>query len=269
MYLFSNVRLALPSLALLIYFFIQYASIVSTLQVYVGAAEVSKTQATDTCGDIQEFACKNPDTCDKCAGPANGGRCRNNGQDCAAGDYCPNVPGHCIENTFCEPGRHSMPVNGQPKHFKCLSVTGLQPQEVIVIYRNNDYTGDACVVNADGAWAAPGDQLSNSVDTTPSGGQFPACRKAGQAAAAQTIIPVGAAVNAGTSATGGTCPISGDAGSATCTQNADVFPVTNHTYWHSNADVNAKRLRRRGDDFRLPNSGNFLSLFPYGQALTC
>ena len=249
MHFFNDFRMNLPSLALLVSFLVHFASNVAALQVYVGAAQVSTTQATTTCGDIQEFACKNPDTCDQCAGPANGGECRNNGHTCGPGDFCADIPGHCIENTFCEPGKHAMPQNGTPKHFKCLSVTGLQPQEVIVIYQNVDYTGAACVVTGNGAWATPNDQLSNSVDTQPSSGQFTACRQAGQAAAPQTEIPVGATASAGT------CPAPGDDGSSTCIQSANVFPVTNHTYLYSNADENAKRLRKRGDDFRLPNSG--------------
>ena len=237
---------------LIFHIIILHPSITSALQVYAGAGQVSNdpNNPGSSCQDIQEFACNN-DTCDQCAGPNNGGRCRNGGSspDCQPGQLC-NTPkaGHCLENTFCTSGRHTMPTAGTPKHFRCLSVTGLNHQGTIVIYQNNDYTGASCMINGDGVWASPNNELYNSVDTAPAGGQFNLCRKAGEATGGQQPLPV----------LGSVCNAHPELDTTdTCVSVAERFPDINNTFWYANAQEEefGKRLRRRGENFRLSSSG--------------
>ena len=142
---------------------------------------------------------------------------------------------------------------GTPKHFRCLSVSGLSPGGVVVIYQNNDYTGDSCIANDTGVWASPNNELSNSVDTNPSSGNFTLCRKAGEVTAPQEPISV-----AGT-----TCSSSqGSPATGPAPNLQSAFPDINSTYWYSNNasagsddGTPGKRLVRRGQDFRVPTSG--------------
>ncbi len=127
---------------------------------------------------------------------------------------------------------------GTPKHFRCLSVSGLSPGGVVVIYQNHDLTGDACIANDTGVWASPNDELSNAVDTDPTSGNFTLCRRSDQSSAGTEPIAV-----AGT-----TCFDPEDSG--TVSISADLqgsFPDINTTYWYSNnaadgSDDGTKRL---------------------------
>ena len=140
---------------------------------------------------------------------------------------------------------------GTPKHFRCLSVSGLSPGGVVVIYQNHDLTGDACIANDTGVWASPNDELSNAVDTNPANGNFTLCRRSGQSSAGTEPIAV-----AGTA-----CFDLEDTGTIDISANLQsAFPDINNAFWYSNdatagSDDGLRRLANRGQDFRAPTGG--------------
>ena len=132
------------------------ASRVTAVLISAGTSTLSGTN--DQCSDIQEFSCIN-DFCDQQAGTGatSGGQCRNGdatSTPCTAGQYCGKpTAGHCLENTISESGLHAMPNSSQgtPKHFYCVSVTSFD--KPVVLWENNDCTGQSCFVPNAGQFA--------------------------------------------------------------------------------------------------------------------
>lgn len=178
---------------------------VSASTVSVGAAAVSqsrKDSGANTCGDAQEFNCVN-DICDQCAGD---GACRKGEESeiivgtgwgattCNPGEKCTNTPGHCLESKWCAAGRHTTPPAdgslGTPKFFKCVAVADPLPaNEVLVVFTNHDFTGEACFIPSPGIWATPGDQKSQAISADTIDGNFTVCRKGGQPDKKGTVGP--------------------------------------------------------------------------------
>ena len=163
-------------------------------QIYVGSGSVSDSDPMSKCSHIQEFSCIN-DVCDTCAGATTYGRCRNgdnSGGACPPGTLC-NKPtsGHCLENTFCALGQHAMPSN---KHFRCISVQGLNESQPIIAYRNADCTGASCFMVSSGDFDTWGgsDILWNCIDTNPTNAiNTVPCRSAGERDKVGSIPPGG------------------------------------------------------------------------------
>ena len=152
-------------------------------QIWVGSGSISDSDSKSTCSHVQEFSCNN-DICDNCAGAATGGRCRNgdnSGGTCPPGTLC-NKPtaGHCLENTFCSPGKHAMPSN---KHFRCISVKGLDNSQPVIAYQNADCTGASCFMISNGEFDTWGgsNRFWNCIDTNPASAiDTVPCRSAGE-----------------------------------------------------------------------------------------
>ena len=276
MKLVSRSSFFLPLFVLIVSLHTQYTSFVTALQVTVGAREAPDFTAYNFCDEVQEFACNN-DICDQCAGSATGGGCRNgsNKTSCAPYDKCSKPDeGHCLENTWCTPGKHTMPTLGTLKHFRCISVRGIDPQQALMVYQNNDYSGDSCYIDGNGVWGSPNDEFSSSIDVLPRGtGNYEKCLYSGgssdgeqqgtsparptqQASDQQSVAPRQS--NYPTTGPGCNTVINSDlTDPGVCLNIADEFPDINNTYWYSNFDnsLGGRRLVRRGNDFRLSSAG--------------
>ncbi|KAI4211067.1 MAG: hypothetical protein LQ351_006075 [Letrouitia transgressa] len=148
-----------------------------------------------------------------------------------------------------------MPTLGTPKHFRCVSVRGIDLSQALIIYEKNDYTGNSCYIDQNGVWGTGG-ILANSIDVLPRGsGNFKRCYSSGGGDDGQQ--------------TGCVAIQEQDLGSSdTCGSIAAGFPDVNSTYWYSTEDDTGeaaepgpggrrrrRQLVKRGDDFRL-NSDN-------------
>lgn len=279
MLLFSIFSSRLSLLLNVAFFSASHIFFSSALQVKVGSDIPFEINGSgyNQCEHVQEFACNN-DICDVCAGSATDGRCRNGSNDttCAIGTLC-NIPdaGHCLENTWCTPGKHTMPTLGTPKHFRCVSVRGLDAEQALVIYSNNDWTGDTCFIDGNGVWSTPNEDEANSIDVVQRGtGNFKSCYfSGGNADGEQKKIPTlpgtttqqGAAAQQSDSAGQGSCinPDGADPGdSGVCVNLAQKFPDVSDTFYYSNGDSTAsggdrrrrsRILLKRVDEFRAPS----------------
>lgn len=170
-----------------------------------GAKVVSqsrKDSPVTECGDPQEFNCVD-DICDQCAGDGACGKGEESeiivgtgwgATTCQPGQKCTNQPGHCLESKWCAAGRHkTLPADeslGTAKFFKCVAVVDPLPvNAVIAVFRNHDFTGDACFISAEGIWATPGDQPSQAIVADLIDGNFTVCRKGGQPDKKGTVGP--------------------------------------------------------------------------------
>lgn len=260
-----------------------HISFSSALQVHVGDSNPIAVIGAgyNYCDHVQEFACNN-DICDVCAGSATDGRCRNGSNDttCAIGSLC-NIPdaGHCLENTWCTPGKHTMPTLGTPKHFRCVSVRGIDAEQVLVVYSNNDWTGDSCYIDGNGVWGTPNEDEANSIDVLRSDtGNFKRCYFSGGSGDGEqkeipklpgTTTQQGTTAQPSNSAGQGSCinPDGADPGdSGVCVDLAQKFPDVNDTYYYSNGDSTAsggdrrrrsRILLKRVDEFRAPSKTTF------------
>ena len=132
------------------------APTISGVLISAGTSTLSGTN--DQCSDIQEFSCVN-DICDEQVGTGStsGGNCRNGDAPltpCTAGSFCGKpTAGHRLENIISETDLHAMPnkSQGTPKHFYCVSVTTLD--KPLVLWENNDCTGQRCFVPSAGQFA--------------------------------------------------------------------------------------------------------------------
>ncbi|KAL9609593.1 MAG: hypothetical protein Q9167_005651 [Letrouitia subvulpina] len=149
-----------------------------------------------------------------------------------------------------------MPTLGTPKHFRCVSVKGIDPSQALIVYQNIDYTGDSCYIDQNGVWGTDG-ILANSIDVLSRGsGNFRKCYSSGGGDEGQQ--------------TGCVAVQEMDLGNAaTCSSIAASFPDINSTYWYSLEDdssegetssLGGRRRRRRrqfvkrGNDFRLSSA---------------
>lgn len=148
-----------------------------------------------------------------------------------------------------------MPTLGTPKHFRCVSVRGIDLSQALIIYKNNDYTGDSCYIDQNGVWGTGG-ILANSIDVLPRGsGNFKRCYSSGGGDDGQQIGCVAIQEQ--------------DLGSSEkCASIAAGFPDVNSTYWYSIEDDTSeaaesgpggrrrrRQLVKRGNDFRLSSAG--------------
>ncbi|KAI4213305.1 MAG: hypothetical protein LQ351_004046 [Letrouitia transgressa] len=169
-----------------------------------------------------------------------------------------------------------MPTLGTPKHFRCVSVRGIDAEQVLVVYSNNDWTGDSCYIDGNGVWGTPNEDEANSIDVLRSDtGNFKRCYFSGGSGDGEqkeipklpgTTTQQGTTAQPSNSAGQGSCinPDGADPGdSGVCVDLAQKFPDVNDTYYYSNGDSTAsggdrrrrsRILLKRVDEFRAPNA---------------